>query len=215
MAIGPSYKVARRRRREGKTNYHKRYKMIRSKGIRAVVRKTNRYIIIQFIYPTPIGDYTLTSAHSIELVKLFGWKGGTKNTPAAYLTGLLAGLRAKKLGILRAIPDIGLHRPVKGSKVFAALKGIIDAGIELPCSQDMFPSEERIKGMTIAKYAEQLANTNPEVFSRQFSAILQRGFDPRNMERHFDEVKSKIIEIYSKIPESNEAIAIIKELIGG
>ncbi len=215
MAIGPGYKVAKRRRREGKTNYHRRYKLIRNRKIRVVIRKTNKYIIIQFVYPTPLGDYTLASAHSIELVKLFGWKGGTKNTPAAYLTGLLAGLRAKKLGILRAIPDIGLHRPVKGSKVFAALKGIIDAGVEIPCSQDMFPSEERIKGRTIARYAEELANTSPEIFSRQFSAILKRGFDPRDMERHFDEVKNKIIEIYNKIPESNEAMAIIKELIGG
>ncbi len=215
MAHGPKYKVPRRRRREGKTNYYKRYKMVRSKRIRVVVRKTNKYIWVQFVYPTPVGDYTLAAAHSRELVKYFGWKGGTKNTPAAYLTGLLAGLRAKKLGIEYAVPDIGLHRPTRGAKVFAALKGVVDAGIKVPLDESIVPSDERMRGEVIAKYAEMLATQNPEKFQRQFSQVLAKGLDPRELSKHFEEVKNLIIQVYSSIPESVEAKEVVNQLVAG
>ncbi|NPA97348.1 MAG: 50S ribosomal protein L18 [Crenarchaeota archaeon] len=213
MAWGPKYKVPRRRRREGKTNYYKRYKLVRSRKIRVVVRKTNKYIWVQFIYPTPVGDFTIAAAHSKELVKYFGWKGGTKSTPAAYLTGLLAGLRAKKLGIDYAVPDIGLHRPTKGAKVFAALKGVVDAGVEVPLDESIVPSEDRIRGETIARYAETLASENPERFQRQFSQMLAKGFDPRELPRHFEEVKNLIMQVYSSIPESTAAREIVSKLV--
>ncbi len=42
--------------------------------------------------------------------------------------------------------DIGLQTPQKGAKIFASLKGIVDAGVEIPHSEDILPSEERIRG---------------------------------------------------------------------
>uniref|UniRef100_A0A7C5XGT6 Large ribosomal subunit protein uL18 n=1 Tax=Ignisphaera aggregans TaxID=334771 RepID=A0A7C5XGT6_9CREN len=215
MAHGANYRVPKRRRREGKTNYYKRYVMVKNRQFRVVIRKTNRYISVQFVYPTPIGDYTIVSAHSIELVKLFNWMGGTKNTPAAYLTGFLAGIRAKKLGIVNAIPDIGLHRPVKGSKIFAAIKGMIDAGINIPCSDDVIPSEDRIKGAVIAEYAKNLSEKSPELFTRQFSELLRKGFDPRNIVEHFEQLKNLIIKTYENIPESSYSAEIISLLTQG
>ncbi|RLG76695.1 MAG: 50S ribosomal protein L18 [Thermoprotei archaeon] len=200
MAHGPRYKVPRRRRLEGKTDYHRRYKMVRSNKARLVIRKTNKYIIAQIVFASPIGDFTVTAAHSRELVKYFGWQGGTKNTPAAYLTGYLVGLRALRIGIKEAVADIGLHRPVKGAKVFAVVKGALDAGLEAPINKEVIPSEDRIRGETIAKYAEQLASTDPEKFHRQFSDILRRGLDPRELPKHFEEVKKRIDEVYSRIP---------------
>jgi len=212
MAHGPKYKVPKRRRREGKTNYYKRYKAIRTKKVRVVVRKTNKYIIVQFVYPTPRGDYTLVAAHSRELVKYFGWMAGTKNTSAAYLTGLLAGLRAVKLGINEAIPDIGLHRPTKGAKIFAAIKGVIDAGVKVPCSEDVIPSEERLNGKVIADYAKMLAEENPEKFQRQFSQLLKRGFDPRTLPEHFEHIKNIILQVYSSIPQSSIGVEMLKAI---
>ena len=194
MARGPKYKVPRRRRREGKTNYYKRYIMVKSgKKIRAVVRKTNQYFIVQIIEFAPQGDKTLVGVHSKTLFKL-GWKGDPNNTPAAYLTGLIAGLKARKLGIKYAIPDIGLHRPVPGARVFAAIKGLRDAGIEVPASEEVLPSEDRIRGEHIAKYAELLATQDPERFKRQFSRVLARGLDPRELPKHFEEVKERILK---------------------
>lgn len=203
-ARGPKYKVPRRRRREGKTNYYKRYKYVLSGHIRAVVRRTNEYIVVQFIKFNPIGDKTLAACHSRELIKLFGWKGDPNNTPAAYLTGFVAGLRALQAGITYAVADIGLHRPVKGSRIFAAIKGIIDAGINVPASKDIFPSDDRIKGTHIAKYAEMLASSDPDKFNKLFSRMLSRGLDPRELPKHFEEVKLKIIEAYEEVIKKGE-----------
>jgi len=196
MARGPKYKVPKRRRREGKTNYYKRYKYILSGKLRLVVRKTNKYIWAQIIKATPIGDVTIVAAHSKELVKRFGWKAGCKNTPAAYLVGFLIGLRAIRAGITEVIPDIGLHRAIKGAKIFAVIKGANDAGMKIPVSEEIIPSADRIRGETIAKYAEMLANKDPDRFSRQFSQLLSKGFDPRKLPEHFEEIKSKIMNYY-------------------
>jgi len=213
MAQGPKYKVPRKRRLAGKTNYYVRYKLIRNKPIILVIRKTNKYILAQFAYPTPKGDYTLVAAHSKELAKLFGWKAGTKNTPSAYLVGLLAGLRAKKLGIKYAVPYIGLHRPVKGSKIFAVIKGVIDAGVEVPVSEEMFPDDSRIRGLVIAEYAKMLSEKDPEKFKKQFSAMLAMQFDPRNLVEHFEEVRNLILKVYSSMPESEKGKLLIEQIL--
>lgn len=215
MASGANYKVPKKRRREGKTDYYKRYEMIKSRKIRIVIRRTNKYIVVQFIYPTLLGDHTITSAHSYELAKLFGWKAGTKNTPAAYLVGLLAGLRAKKLGIDYAIPDIGLHKPVKGSRIFAVIKGLRDAGIDVPCSEEVFPSDDRITGKTIADYSKMLSESSPEKFRRQFNALLENEFDPRTLPEHFEAIRSKILSVYSNVPDSSIGKELVRQLTSG
>ncbi|WFO75814.1 50S ribosomal protein L18 [Desulfurococcaceae archaeon MEX13E-LK6-19] len=201
MARGPTYKVPRRRRREGKTNYYKRYRMILSGHLRFVVRKTLKHVIVQVIKAAPQGDITIAAAHSRELVKKYGWKAGLGNTPAAYLTGLLAALRAKKAGVTYAVPDIGLHAPTKGAKVFAAIKAANDVGLKVPVSDEVVPSEDRIRGVHIALWAKKLKEESPELFEKRFSLYLQRGFDPENIPEHFEEVKNKIINDYKDVLE--------------
>ncbi|BDB97639.1 50S ribosomal protein L18 [Saccharolobus caldissimus] len=191
MAKGPNYKVKFRRRREGKTNYYKRYVYVLSGKIRLVVRITNKYVIAQVVKIAPKGDVVIVAAHSIELVKKFGWKGDTNNTPAAYLTGYLVGLRALKSSINEAIADIGLHVPAKGARVFYVIKGAIDAGLKIPLGE-VGIIEERIRGIHIANYAEKLKSEKPELFSRLFSKYLERGLDPKDLPSHFDEVLNKI-----------------------
>jgi large subunit ribosomal protein L18 len=199
MAKGPMYKVPKRRRREGKTNYYRRYIYVLSRATRLVVRKSNRYITLQIIRPTPIGDITLASVHTSELIKRLGWKGGSKNISAAYLAGLLLGIKARLMGVEKAVLDIGLHTPSKGAKVFAAVKGAIDAGLKVPVDEDMIPSWDRIRGADIARYAEELFSKDPERFKRQFLEILSRGLDPRRAVEHFEEVFSKIVELGRKL----------------
>jgi large subunit ribosomal protein L18 len=143
MATGPTYRVQFRRRREGKTNYRYRKSLLVSGSPRAVVRKSLKSIQVQFIIFDVRGDKILTSATAFELKK-FGWTGVCSNTSAAYLVGLLAGKRALKKGVTNAVLDIGLHSPTKGSKVFAALKGIVDAGVHVPHDPKVLPSDERI-----------------------------------------------------------------------
>ena len=113
MAQGPTYRVKFRRRREGKTNYYRRRRLLQSRRPRLVVRKTNTTTIVQIVNASVVGDSTVASAISTELSN-HGWVAGTGNIPSAYLTGLLAGLRAKSRGVKVAILDVGLNPPVKG-----------------------------------------------------------------------------------------------------
>jgi len=145
MARGPSTKVPFRRRREGRTDYRERVALLRSGGPRAVVRKSNRTVRIQIIEFDAKGDRVLACAASSELRPL-GWPGSVANTPAAYLTGLLAGQRAKAAGIQEAVLDIGMQIPSRGALVFASLKGLCDAGLEIPHRAEMLPSVERLSG---------------------------------------------------------------------
>ncbi len=119
--------------------------LLKGGQVRAVVRKSNRATRVQFIGYTEKGDTVVASAVSTDLTEL-GWSGSGKSTPGAYLTGLLAGRRAKEKGVEEAVLDIGLREPTKGATVFAALKGILDAGIEVPHSDKMLPSKDRISG---------------------------------------------------------------------
>ena len=148
MAHGPRYRVAFRRRREGKTDYHQRFTMVRSGWNRLVVRKSLKHMRVQVIKAEKQGDITLASSHSSELKK-YGWTKSMSNTPAAYLTGYLCGIRAKKAGIKKAVLDIGIQRVIPGSTLFAALKGAIDAGVEIPHNETILPPEERRKGAHI------------------------------------------------------------------
>jgi len=185
-------RVPFRRRRKGLTDYRTRMKMLLSGKPLLVVRKTNSQVIVQVVKPEVKGDQVLAQATGRELRTKFGWPASGKNTPAAYLVSYLAGLRALKAGVKEAILYIGLHRAVKGARVFAALKGALDAGLEIPHSPEVLPSEERIKGLHIAKYAKTLKDTDPAAFERQFSAYLKLGFDPERIAEVFEEVKKRI-----------------------
>lgn len=148
---GPRYHVKSRRRREGKTDYRKRLNMLRSRKIRIVVRKTIKNTNVQFVEYHEEGDKIIASAISKELTTKYQWKYSTASTPAAYLTGLLAGKRATEKGIGESILDIGRHPPVTGSKIFAALKGVSDAGINCPYAEEKLPNEERLHGGHLQK----------------------------------------------------------------
>ena len=148
MARGPRYHVEFRRRRLGKTDFRLRKKLIAGNLPRAVVRCTSKNTTIQFISFDPKGDIVAVAATTKELAKL-GWTKATGNTPSAYLAGYLAGKRAADKGIKQAVLDIGLKSPTKGSKVFAALKGMVDAGVDIPHGEEILPGEDRISGSHI------------------------------------------------------------------
>jgi large subunit ribosomal protein L18 len=188
LAHGSKYKVAFRRRREGKTDYGARLKLVDLDKNRLVVRISNANVIVQIIKIGENGDETIVSAHTKELQKL-GWLGGTKNTSAAYLTAYLCGKKALAKGINSAVLDIGLKQSVKGSKVFAALKGAVDAGLDVPHGDSIIPAEDRISGEHIAEYAKLL---NEEDIKKRFSQYLKRGLQPVDLPNHFEDIKNKI-----------------------
>lgn len=151
MRQGPRYRVKPRRRREGKTDYRKRLDLLRSRKTRIVVRNSLRNTRVQFVEYHEKGDKIIASAVSDELVKKYNWKYSTASTSAAYLTGLLAGKKAVDKGVKEGVLDIGRYVPVTGSKVFAALKGVLDSGVECPHDEEKIPIEDRIFGKHLNK----------------------------------------------------------------
>lgn len=191
MAKNASYRVQLRRRREGKTDYQARKALVTSRKPRLVTRASNKNVEVQIIIAKPHGDMVLASANSRELIKSYGWRAPTGNIPAAYLTGLLCGLKAKAAGIKEAILDIGLVSPTKGSKIFAVLSGVVDSGVEVPHSEDKIV-KERMKGEHIAKYAKSLG-TGSEEYNAKFSQYTAQGVAPEKIAEHFAKVKADIM----------------------
>lgn len=141
------------RKLSGRTNYRRRLALLKSNLPRLVVRKTAGAIILQLVEFGENGDkvpVTITSAR----LKKFGWKHSLKNIPAAYLSGMLFGKAALSSGKGSAVPDIGLQSVTKGGKIFAALKGAKDAGMDIPLSDDIAPPADAISGGRVAAYAK-------------------------------------------------------------
>ncbi len=191
MAKNASYRVKLRRRREGKTDYQARKALVTSRKPRLVTRASIKNVEVQIINAKPHGDMVLASANSRELIKSYGWRAPTGNIPAAYLTGLLCGLKAKASGIEEAILDIGLGSPTKGSKIFAVLSGVVDAGVEVPHSEDKIV-KERMKGEHIAKYAKSLGAGSKE-YTAKFSQYTAQDVAPEKITEHFTKVKADIM----------------------
>jgi large subunit ribosomal protein L18 len=151
MSTGPNYRVPFRRRRQGKTDYRVRLRLLKSGEPRAVVRLTDRRVRVALVTYDPSGDRVLAAADSRELGRVEFPPGSLASTPAAYLTAYLAGLRAKAGGAASAVLDAGLRRPTEGGRLSAALKGLLDAGIAIPHGESGFPSSERLNGTHLAK----------------------------------------------------------------
>lgn len=157
--------VQYKRKREGKTDYKKRLKLLASKKPRLVIRKSLKNITVQIITYSSEGDRVVCHGHTRELVRM-GWRGYRRNLPAGYLVGYLCGKRAKIKKMDEAILDTGLYPSIKGSLIYAVVKGVIDAGVNVPCDEDVLPPQERLIG----------AHTK----------------DPEKSKKNFDIVKEKI-----------------------
>lgn len=167
------YTVKYKRRREGKTNYTTRIKLLSSKKNLVVFRKLARTIIGQIAQFTNKGDNILASVNSKELRK-YGWKSSVNNLPASYLTGFLLAKKSKsKSGEM--IVDFGIISPTKGSSKYAFIKGAVDGGLKIIHSPDKFPEEKRIQGEHIASYS--------------------KSSEAKNIKKMFEDTKKKIEEI--------------------
>ncbi len=188
-ATGPVYKVAFRRRRLNLTNYAKRLALVKGGSPRMVVRKSGKGVLVQFLEFGPKGDKVLSAVKSSELSK-HGWFPRC-NSPTAYLTGLIAGKRAKKAGVKEFNLDAGMQTPSKGSVIFAALQGAIDSGLSTNYTEKM-TDDARISGEAIAAYAKSLKASDAAKYGRIFSAYLKQNFSPENIADAFKAAKSKI-----------------------
>jgi large subunit ribosomal protein L18 len=158
--------IMKRRRLEAKTDYLFRRKLLVSNKPRMVVRKTNRYIISEYVISKEAKDSVTLLTNSRELLK-HGWPetfaGSLKSIPASYLTGFLMGKKILEKDLEVPIMDFGMNRTIHKTKLFAFVKGLIDAGVEINCDEKTFPEEERIEGKNLK-----------EDFSKQFKTIKSK-----------------------------------------
>jgi large subunit ribosomal protein L5e len=173
------YQVKNKRRRQGKTDYYARRRLVQqkknkydSKKYRLVVRRTCSKIICQIIYSTMSGDRVFCAAESTEL-KRHGLTAGLTNYSAAYCTGLLIARRLlKQVGLgdiykantnidgnlytvehneeadrrpFKALLDVGINATTTGARIFGALKGACDGGLNVPHTAKRFPGYKRAK----------------------------------------------------------------------
>lgn len=142
-------KTLKRRRKEYKTDYKKRFGLLKSGTPRIVFRKTNKYVSAQYVTSKEAQDKVILGFNSKNLMK-YGWpetaKGSLKSITASYLTGYLIGKEILSKKLEKPIVDFGMMRVLHKSKVYAFIKGLIDSGVEINCKEEAFPDESRIKG---------------------------------------------------------------------
>jgi len=222
------FQVKYRRRREGKTDYRARKRLITqdknkyaTPKYRLVVRFTNKDIVAQVIYSKITGDVVLTAAYAHELPR-YGIKFGLTNYAAAYAVGLLLarrhltniGLADKYVGLkeasgtdynveenkegarpFTALLDVGLVRTTTGHRIFGALKGALDGGVNVPHSDRRFAgyNEEEKKlnadifrkyifGGHVADYFKHLQSEDKAKFQRHFSRLIKAGIKSSDFE---------------------------------
>ena len=147
-------KTPLKRRREGKTDYLNRIKLLKSDKPRLTFRKTNKYFISQYVVSEEAKDKIIFGATSKELL-LHGWpkefQGSLKSIPAAYLIGYLLGKKIQKQKLETPIVDLGMIRTDPKTKVFSFIKGLIESGLKINCKEEVFPEQERIEGKNMKK----------------------------------------------------------------
>lgn len=185
MANGPNYRVPLRRRREGRTNYYKRRDMLKSNRIRLVIRKSTNNITVQFVKALPDGDATLSATTTYHLTN-FGWDITKGNIPAAYLVGYLAGKKARNANIDNAILDLGVQTSQSGSRIYATLKGVIDAGVNVPANESIFPEDDIIHGTHIANYSVALKSEDSKLYKTHFAGYLNAKKKPEDLAKYVD-----------------------------
>mgnify|MGYP006276063757 FL=1 len=157
MADNSNFKVPHKRRRNQETDYEQRLKLLKSDSPRVVVRTSNKHTKAHISYYKRDGDEN-TDFTSTEELQQYGWDQNTGNLPSAYLAGYLLGMKAEED---KAILDLGLRESKQGGRIYAAVKGMNDAGLEVPMGEEAAPSEDRIRGEHIE---EMTGNDVPENF---------------------------------------------------
>jgi len=239
------FQVKYRRRREGKTDYYARKRLVaqdknkyNSPKYRFVVRFTNKDIVCQVMSSKIAGDICHTAAYAHELSR-YGLPVGHTNYAAAYCTGLLCArrlLNKYKLdskfpgteevtaefdecyvhneedddegpNAFHALLDVGLKCTTLGSKVFAAMKGAFDGGLEIPHSEKKFfgydaeakeydaeAHRERIFGGHVRDYMESMQADDPDKYKDHFAKFIAAGIEADGLEDLYGKVHAAIRE---------------------
>ena len=140
-----------RRRLSATTDYRRRLRLLKSGMPRAVVRVSNTRTTAQITSYHKDGDVVVATVTGSDLASRYGWPAdlSKKSVPASYLVGFALGKAALAAGHDEAVLDIGLAASTPGNRVYAALRGMVDAGLEVPHGEDVLPDDDRVNGAHI------------------------------------------------------------------
>ena len=186
-----SYVHTLKRIRTHKTNYRKREALLISKQDFVTIKISNQNVIAQVLKPEIQGDIVRVSTHSREL-RRYGWKGSLNSLPACFLVGLVLGRKALEKGVDKAVLYIG-NKPFT-SRIAACMKGIVQAGINIPISSESYPTEHRLNGQHIAEYAHKIKTEDINKYNKYFSSLLKEGLVPENYQSHVEEITARILK---------------------
>ncbi|KAJ0972244.1 hypothetical protein J5N97_020203 [Dioscorea zingiberensis] len=197
---------------------------------RFVVRFTNKDITAQIVSASIAGDIVMAAAYAHELPR-YGLEVGLTNYAAAYCTGLLLARRVLKMLEMdeeyqgnveatgedfsvepaesrrpfRALLDVGLLRTTTGNRVFGALKGALDGGLDIPHSEKRFAGFKKddkqldaevhrkyIFGGHVASYMRALLEDEPEKYQSHFSEYIKKGIEADDVEEMYKKVHAAI-----------------------
>lgn len=251
------YQVKFKRRREGKTDYYARKRLVvqdknkyATPKYRLIVRFSNTNITCQIAYSRIVGDIVVCAAYSNELPN-YGIKVGLTNYAAAYCTGLLVARRLlKKIGLdrlyegctevtaeqfeveaveggpnaFRCNLDVGLTRTSTGARVFGAMKGAVDGGLNIPHSVKRFPGysaeaksydaevhRKHIFGGHVADYMRQLQEDDEEAYQKQFSKYIKLGITADDLEQLYTKAHEAIRADPLRKPSEKDKTKIVKK----
>jgi len=254
------YQVKYRRRREARTDYYARKRLVMqdknkysSPKYRFVVRFTNKDVIAQIFSSDLDHDVCVAAAYAHEL-RRYGLTVGFTNYAAAYCTGLLLARRVNKKFELdelysgkaevdgedynvteeadaagkapfKALLDVGLRRTTTGARLFGALKGACDGGLNIPHNDRRFPGSKKnedkgakekhtsdpekhreyIFGQHVAKYMAHLKeNGDEEAYKRQFARFIAAGITADKLEAVYKKIHAGIRADPLKKRDANE-----------
>jgi large subunit ribosomal protein L18 len=150
-------KTLKKRRKQNKTDYSKRLNLLKSGKPRVIFRRTNNYIITQYIKSKEAKDKIILGFTSKDLIK-YGWpknaQGSLKSISASYLTGFLIGKKILKEKLETPIADLGMIKTLYKTRVYGFLKGLINSGLKINCDEKCFPEEMKIKGENLKNKIE-------------------------------------------------------------
>ena len=140
-----------RRRLSATTDYRRRLRLLKSGMPRAVVRVSNTRTTAQITSYHKDGDVVVATVTGSDLSSRDGGPAdlSQKSVPASYLVGFALGKAALAAGHDEAVLDIGLAASTPGNRVYAALRGMVDAGLEVPHGEDVLPDDDRVNGAHI------------------------------------------------------------------
>merc|ERR1711943_153436 len=223
------FQVKYKRRREGKTDYYARKRLVSqdknkfaTPKYRFVVRFSNKDITCQVVSSKIEGDKCWAAAYAHELPR-YGLSVGLTNYSAAYCVGLLCARRLltsvgladkfegteevtaefedcfvlntedeEGVSAFHANLDVGLKRTTLGSKIFSAMKGAFDGGLEIPHSEKKFYGYD-------ADEKSYDAEANRERILGGHVAEYMRSMEEEEPEEHADNLEDKYLEVHQKI----------------